>query len=220
LDPNNAGGGGKNTGDQNPDPNSQQGAGGEGNPEEKPELTDEEIAEQEAAKLKAEQEAAERQKKKYSEADIQRIIENRLKQEKAQSEKKLATEKEEARKKALKEAGDFQTLTEELKLEVESLRPKAELAEKLGVILNNVINGEIENWPEEVKNLDPGDYDVEKRRDWLEKSRPLAKRLLQVNRNPNNEGGERNGMTPQQIAEMAGKSVVQSNPTRYSRIGK
>lgn len=67
-------------------------------------------------------------------------------------------------------------------------------AEKYAGILNQNIDTLIANWPDEVKALDPGKTDLEVRQNWVEKSQPLAKRLLGTqNQNVNGEHGPKNG---------------------------
>lgn len=64
--------------------------------------------------------------KRFSQADIDRIVKERLERERKKTEEALAKEREEAKRKELEEANEFKSLYEETKTELERLRTEAQ----------------------------------------------------------------------------------------------
>lgn len=87
----------------------------------------------------------------------------------------------------------------------EAAKPKAELADRLTERVNKQISAEVKDWPDEVKGLDPGEDDVEKRLEWAERSRALALRLK--------------GTPPVAPDTEAGKGGSGNTPTGAHRAG-
>jgi hypothetical protein len=108
------------------------------------------------------------------------------------------TRTEEEREKARKEAGEFKPLYEELKKKHdEELTPKissyeTKLAER-DKRLNEIIDGEIKDWDESIKSMDPGPEDVDSRSRWLEKARPAAEKLKSSGIAPDLDHGRKGG---------------------------
>lgn len=67
---------------------------------------------------------------KYTQAQINQMIQDRLKREREKQEQKLAEEKAEAERKRLEENKEFQSLAEQYKAELEKLKEDAQKAEK------------------------------------------------------------------------------------------
>jgi hypothetical protein len=96
-------------------------------------------------------------------------------QEAAQEQARQAKEKE------LAEQQKWQQLAEQRAAEVESLKPKAALADDLSSKLKASILAEIEKWPDEVKAMAPGDEaPVTAWMDWRDKARPLVAQLVET----------------------------------------
>jgi hypothetical protein len=118
--------------------------------------------------------------KRYTQADLDRIA---------------AKARDEERRKAadakLKEEGKFKDLHAALETRVkDDLEPKAALAERLALRVNSSIDAEVKDWPPSLKKTDPGKDDVEKRLQWAENSRDLAKELGAGRKAPNGEHGD------------------------------
>ena len=105
-------------------------------------------------------------------------VNNRLKElEKQATEKELARKAEDEKK--LAENAEWQKLAEKRKEAADELKPKAELADKLSELVLAQYEAEIENWPEEVRKMAPGDEaSVLTKLDWMNKAKPLAVALL------------------------------------------
>lgn len=127
---------------------------------------------------------------KFSQADIDRIVKDRLDKEreriaKSQTEAQEKAEREAAEKKAL-EDGEFRKVIDAKETELSSLRPKAELAVELSTFVNETIDAEIKEWPDEVKTLVPDAADVQARAAEVKKLRPLAAKLSTAPPRPGN----------------------------------
>lgn len=90
---------------------------------------------------------------------------------------------EEAQAKAeedrLAQEAQWQKLADQRKAKVEELTPKAELADKLSALVLEQYTAEITAWPEQVRNMAPGDEaDVLTKLDWMKRAKPLALQLM------------------------------------------
>lgn len=113
-------------------------------------------------------------------ADIQEYI-ARLRAEAEEANKKSRAEaraKAAAEEARLKEQGEFQKLAELAEARVKELEPQLESYAKLSKQLQQQIELDIKDWPDEIKTFDPGkDAPVEQRLEWVQKSKPLLEKL-------------------------------------------
>lgn len=134
--------------------------------------------------------------KTYTQADLDRMIKERLAEQTRRNEQKLAADKKAAEEKALADNAEWKTLADQRGAELETVKAQAALTDAYAKRLNALVDSEIASWPEEVKSLDPGPKALDARLDWLEKSRALAKRLAALPTAPATEAGAGNGATP------------------------
>jgi hypothetical protein len=154
--------------------------------------------------------------KTFTQADLDRIVKERLADASRRAAASLADAKRLADEKALADSGSWQTLAEQRAAEVETLKQAATTAAAYAKLLNGQASAEIADWPEEVKALDPGEKDVEARMTWLVKSRPLAKRLAALPQAPASDAGKGNaGGT----APTTPKESDASGKARYRFLG-
>ena len=92
---------------------------------------------------------------------------------------KRAKEQQEADEKRLQEQQEWQKLADTRKGKIDELTPKAELAERLSAMVLEQYTAEIKEWPEQVRNMAPGDdADVLTKLDWMKRAKPLATELM------------------------------------------
>lgn len=115
------------------------------------------------------------------------------------------------------ENGEYKKLWETSEEKLRELTPLKGKAEKYAAMIHEVIDSQIEKWPDEVKALDPGkDVDVELRKIWVEKSKALAARLSTSP--PNIEAGVRDTENKAPGTPGSGKNPVESYlSSRYAR---
>lgn len=112
--------------------------------------------------------------------DLQRQIKE-LRSENAKHRKKAQEQEAAARaevEQRLKEQGEYKQLAEQYQSEVQRLTPVQERYTNLSAQISKQIASETKDWPRELKAFDPGeDAPIEDRLAWMEKSRPLLKKL-------------------------------------------
>lgn len=123
---------------------------------------------------------------KFTQADIDKAVNDRLDREKKKTEAD-----------DLKKKGEFETLynTEKTSRETAESDLKTVTIERddLAVIFNRNIDEQIKDWPVEVKALDPGSVSCKVRQDWVEKMVPIVKKLnTGINTSVNGEHGNQN----------------------------
>lgn len=119
--------------------------------------------------------------------EYQKAYEDSLK-DRLRRDREARTEAE--KKKAQEEAGEFKPLYEELKdKEEKEYKPALARLEAAEKTINEIIDEEITDWPDEVKEMDPGPTDVNARRNWLPKGRKLALKLKDSGNAPHGEHG-------------------------------
>ena len=133
----------------------------------------------------------EEKKLDLTQAQVDKLIEDRLNQERRTNAQKAEDEKAAAATKKAKEDGELQTVVTAHEATISDLKPKAELATTLATRMNESIDTEVKEWPEEVTKLDPGKDDVLARIKWLDNSRSLAVRLKTLGAPPNLQFGLR-----------------------------
>lgn len=128
----------------------------------------------------------------FSQADVDRIVSERLAEEKRRNDARTADAAKKTKEEALRQAGEWQTLAEQRGTELATLQGATERADLLAKALNDVIKEQIADWPDEVKALDPGKDNVEARIAWMKSARPLADRLRAAPKAPTTEAGAGN----------------------------
>jgi phosphatidylserine/phosphatidylglycerophosphate/cardiolipin synthase-like enzyme len=88
----------------------------------------------------------------YTEEDLDAEVQRRMEEQKREQERKR-----------MEKQGEYKDAYEDLKAEHEDLKQKAERADTYAEKLNGQIEGEIEDWPDEVKATDPGPGDLDAR---------------------------------------------------------
>jgi hypothetical protein len=134
--------------------------------------------------------------KTFTQADLDRIVKERLADSARRAEAKAAADKRAAEEKALADNSEWKTLADQRAAELETTKAQAAAAAVYAKRLNAMADAEISTWPDEVKGTDPGAANVEARLDWLEKMRPLAKRLASLPKAPATEAGAGSGTPP------------------------
>lgn len=127
--------------------------------------------------------------KLFTQADLERAIDDRLKRERAKNEAAQTKAAQEAEDRRKVEQGEWQKLAEERKTQLEQLAPKGELADRLSEIVAKQLEAEIAAWPESVRSIMPGDDSpLLERLGWAERTRPLAQELMAAQGTGQNNG--------------------------------
>lgn len=129
-----------------------------------------------------------------------------IKREKAEWQRRTEAK---AREDKAKADGEWKTLAEQHEARVKELEPLEEEVKTLRSLINEQIDGEIKEWPDEVKKLDPGGDSLKARQMWLTNSRPIVEKLKAAPKAPATEGGAGNrpGATPTKDKEKAGSGT-------------
>lgn len=118
---------------------------------------------------------------KFTQADLDRIISDRLAAQKRTIEDKLAKDQEEATRKAAEkkaiEDGKLQEVIDAKTAEIAAIQPKAELADRLVATFTAQIEAESKDWPEEARDMLGLAESVDKKLEILPKARALAAKL-------------------------------------------
>lgn len=122
------------------------------------------------------------QEAKFTQADLERIVGERLERERRKTEAATAKAQEEAEAARLKEQGLWQKAAEQAETKVKELSPQLEAATaevtRWREIVTAQIDSEIKTWPAEVLALIPAaDTDPLARYDAVNRTRPLAAKL-------------------------------------------
>lgn len=127
---------------------------------------------------------------KFTQADLDRLIKDRLERERAAAAAKAQKDKEAAEAEKLKEQAEWKTLAEQHEGRVKELEPQIEAikAERdaLAEIVTARVAAEIKDWPAEVKALIPDDGGLLVRLAAVEKARPIAAKLIEAPKVPGN----------------------------------
>lgn len=134
--------------------------------------------------------------KTFTQADVDRMVGERLAEEKRRAEQRSAEATKKTKEEALKQAGEWQALAEQRGQELGALQSAAEQRDAYAKALNGIIHDQIADWPDEVKALDPGKDNLEARIAWVKSAKPLADRLRQAPKAPSTEAGAGNRRPP------------------------
>jgi hypothetical protein len=141
-------------------------------------------------------------------------------EQQAHIDKLLGTTRTDARRKALDDAkkeqetedarkkGEFEKLYNDTKTKVDELEPYKARCEEYETRFNSMIDAQTKDWPEELKELDPGKDNAKARLEWFERSRKLAERLKTTVPNPEHGSGshqQRQGKTTDVVDGFLGK---------------
>jgi hypothetical protein len=91
--------------------------------------------------------------KLFTQADLDRLIDDRLKRERTKAEESAKKAREEAEAKALEEQKEFQKLAEQRAAKVAELEPQAEKAQRFETALLKLLESEKAEVPEHVATL-------------------------------------------------------------------
>lgn len=158
--------------------------------------------------------AVEDPKLDITQVQMDAIVENRLNQERRVQEQKKADADSVAATEKAKKDGELQTVITAHEATIAGLKTKAELADTYASRINELIESEVKDWPEEVKKLDPGKDDVSTRMKWVDQSRDLASRLKSLGAPPSNLFGQK-GVTGQAQPSTAGQQVDKHMASKY-----
>jgi hypothetical protein len=129
-----------------------------------------EKATKEAADKKAADDAAKAAEKRFTQADLDKAITDRLDREKTKTERE-AKEKQ----------GEFEKLYNETKPKLEqNERDLAAITaerDELSAIVTKTIEGTIKDWPAEIKELHDKELSPAKQLVWVEKMRPVVEKM-------------------------------------------
>lgn len=118
--------------------------------------------------------------KKFTQAELDKIIQRRLNEQSASFEKQKLEAEAEARRQEQEKAGEWETLYRNTLTQVEELKASLSTHEKLSTFVGQHIDSTIKAWPQELRDTDPGTENVTARLEWMQKSTGLAQRLLQT----------------------------------------
>jgi hypothetical protein len=115
---------------------------------------------------------------KFTQKDLDSLAGRVRAEERTKLEDERKKEKEKAEAEDKKKQGKYEELYSDLKKKEDTeYTPAIELNKRLSEQMNSLIQSEIKDWPSEAKEFDPGETDVAARMDWLNKARPIAKKL-------------------------------------------
>jgi hypothetical protein len=137
----------------------------------------------------------EEEDRRYTQAELDQMVADRLKEEKRKTEGKTAAEKKKQEEDQLRQNAEWEKLAEQRGVEIEQLKGVVERADKYAELLNRQIDHEIKGWPKEVVALDPGKDQLEVRLSWVEKSRALAEKMAKLPTASSTEAGHGNRPT-------------------------
>lgn len=140
-------------------------------------------------------------------------ITKRLEQQQKKFDDALQAVKDAHQKEKDEEAGNYKELYETEKGKAAVLQAKVDASESLTDYVNELIDTEIAEWPEEVQELAPSKDNIQDRIKWLPKGRALVKKLGDNNTAPNNEHGK----TPKKEGEI---DPLKKAKSAYSRPDK
>lgn len=149
--------------------------------------------------------------KRFSQADVDAIVKDRLDRQKRASEAAREKAEREAKEAALKEQGEFKTLAEQRAAELEALKPKAEYAEQLEAVVKKLLEEQRKDVPKHIIALldklsitDQLDYIASNRAEW---SKPQQTP-------PDINAGTRNA------GHQSKQSAIESERERLGRSGR
>lgn len=117
--------------------------------------------------------------KLFTQADLERQIDDRLKRERAKAETQAQKALAEAEERRNTEQGEFAKLAEQRKKRLDELEPKAELADRLSELVSKQLDAELATWPEEARPLVlPPESPLLQRLESADRARPIAQKLL------------------------------------------
>lgn len=146
---------------------------------------------------------------KFTQEDVDRIIRERLAEEKRRNETQAEKIKRQAEDEAKAKQGEYQALAEQRAARIAELEPVAEQNTRLQELMERQIKDRLKNLPEEIRAMQP-DGDVLARFDWLSKAEAAAAKL-QAARSPGTPPGPKgNGAAPSG-AIVATTSTIRDN---------
>lgn len=121
----------------------------------------------------------------WAQSIIKELRGENAKRRKAEQEQAAAAAK--AEEERLAQQNEWQKLAEQRQARIAELEPLTERTAKLEALLAQQLASAIKDWPAELKQLDPGDgADLLARLDWMQKSQPLAQKLMDRPTTPGN----------------------------------
>lgn len=113
--------------------------------------------------------------KLFTQADLDKLIDDRIKREREKAKAQADKAAKEADERRQAEQGEWKTLAEERKTQLEQLAPKSELADELLEWFNGYVEAQTANWPDSLRAFDPGvDAKFKLRTKWLEEGHKLV----------------------------------------------
>lgn len=116
----------------------------------------------------------------FTQADLDAIAGKVRAEEKAKYEAQKLKDEQDAKTKADEENGQFKSLYEVAQAKLKAYE-ETELPayQTLASSVNAMIDGQIAEWPEELKGMDPGPASVTTRQEWFAKAEKLAAKFKQ-----------------------------------------
>lgn len=123
--------------------------------------------------------------KLFTQDDLNRAIDERLKRERTKAETQAQKAAQEADERQKVAQGEWQKLAEERKAQIDKLAPQGELAERLQALVAKQLDAEIGQWPESVRAIVPSaESSLLDRIEWADRTRPLALELMAAKGQP------------------------------------
>lgn len=143
----------------------------------------------------------------WAQSIIKELRGENARRRKAEQDQAAAAAK--AEEERLAQQNEWQKLAEQRQARIAELEPLTERTAKLEAILAQQLASAIKDWPTELKQLDPGDgADLLARLDWMQKSQPLAQKLMERPTTPGNVPAPKpnGGAKPTDEAARAGQA--------------
>jgi phage I-like protein len=120
--------------------------------------------------------------------------------------------------KRLQEQNDFKTLYENASQELQTLRPKAVVADESEKVLQAVLDAQVNEIPEAYRSLIPEEMSVNKRLDWISKNKALLLKPAAFDIS----AGKGGGGAPDKSADLSQEEIAVANkfgvkPEEYAK---
>jgi chromosome segregation ATPase len=167
----------------------------------------------------ADQPAAADQERKFSQADLQRLLDQHTARERSRAEAAATAERQKAEQAQLAAKAEWEELAKQHEQTVRELQPQLDSyktrLETLSERLNKQIEQGIRDWPAEARKMVPATDDVAARLDAYENMRNLLDGGRLAGRQPGNGTGPRPTAGP--AASEKTEELLRSNP-RYNAL--
>ncbi len=122
-----------------------------------------------------------------------------------------------AEEQRLKDNEEYKTLAEKYQAEAETLKPKADIADKQEATLSALLTAQVEDLPENARSMVPEDYTTLQKLDWLATNRAQLMKPLPPDLKAGKRGGGENGSVDLNSDELALAKAADMTPEEYAK---